>query len=468
MELDMTKGRPSRLIARFIIPIIIGNIFQQLYSMADTIIVGHFVGVKALAAVGATGSITFLILGFTQGLTTGFTVLTAQRFGAGDKEGMKRSIGSAYMLSVLLAVLMTLLSVTQMDRLLVAMHTPEDIYPMTRSYILIICMGLSCNVLYNLLASIMRAIGNSIIPLVFLIIAAVLNVGLDLLFIVVFHLGVDGAAYATIISQGTAGVLCLIYMVFFVPALRIEKKHWTPDAQCIKNQLMIGLPMALQYSITAIGTILVQSALNLLGSTIVAAYSVAGKVEQFVTQPYGAMGSTMATYGAQNRGINDLGRIKKGVKSAALMTVVYSVVIYGVLLLILPYMVRLFITEAEVIAVYDYVRTYAVLCGAFFIPLGLIFVFRHALQGCGFGFLPMLGGVVELVSRAVVAFAAAEKRSYEGVCMANVFAWTMAAVFFVLLYILLMKQMEKRKAAHESLSESSLSNSSPAMNQKGR
>lgn len=468
MELDMTKGNPTRLIARFIIPIIIGNIFQQFYSMADTIIVGHFVGVKALAAVGATGSITFLILGFTQGLTTGFTVLTAQRFGAGDKEGMKHSIGSAYVLSVLLSVLMTVLSITQMDKLLLMMNTPDDIYDMTKSYILIICFGISCNVLYNLLASIMRAIGNSVIPLIFLVIAAVLNVVLDLVFIAVFNMGVEGAAYATILSQGVSGILCLIYMILKVPALKIEKRHWVPEGQCVKNQLIIGLPMALQYSITAIGTILVQSALNLLGSTVVAAYSVAGKVEQFVTQPYGAMGTTMATYGAQNRGVNDLDRINKGVKSASIMTIIYSVVIYAVLLPVLPFMVRLFITEAEVAVVYPYVWTYAVLCGAFFIPLGLIFVYRHVLQGCGFGFLPMLGGVVELGSRAIVAFLSARNRSYRGVCMANVCAWTTAAVFFVVLYVILMRYMRKRKAAHESFSASSLSNSSPAANQNGR
>lgn len=468
MELDMTKGSPAKLIARFIIPIIIGNLFQQLYNMADTIIVGHFEGVKALGAVGATGSIIFLIIGFTQGLTTGFTVLTAQRFGAGDREGMKRSIGSAYVLSAILSVLMTVVSITQMDKLLHLMNTPDDIYPMTKAYIVIICAGLVCNVLYNLLASFMRAIGNSVVPLVFLVIAAVLNVVLDWIFIGTLGMGVAGAAYATIISQGVSGVLCLVYMLVKVPSLRISKRHWIFEGQCVKNQLAIGLPMALQYSITAIGAILVQSALNLLGSTVVAAYSVACKVEQFVTQPYGAMGTTMATYGAQNRGVNDLDRIKKGVKSAGIMTIVYSIVIYGVLLLIFPFMIRMFIGEAEVASVFEYVKTYVVLCGAFFIPLGLIFVYRHVLQGCGFGFLTMLGGVVELVSRAVVAFFAARHKSYDGVCFANVSAWVMAAIYFFILYLILMKHMEKRKVAHESLSASSLSNNSPAKNQKGR
>lgn len=450
MELDMTKGNPTRLIVKFIIPIIIGNIFQQMYSMADTIIVGHFVGVKALGAVGATGSITFLIFGFTQGLTTGFTVMTAQRFGAGDKEGMKKSIGSAYILSAILAAGMTILSITQMDKLLTMMNTPADIYDMTKSYIIIVCAGMSCNVLYNLLASIMRAIGNSVIPLVFLVIAAALNVVLDIVFIAVFSMGVEGAAYATVISQGVSGLLCLGYMLIWVPTLRIERRHWILDVNCVKNQLVVGLPMALQYSITAIGSIMVQMALNLLGSTVVAAYSVACKVEQLVTQPYGAMGATMATYGAQNRGVNDLGRIKEGAKSATVMVVIYSVIIYGVLLLILPYVVRLFITEAEIVAVYDYVRTYAIVCGAFFIPLGLIFVFRHILQGCGFGVLPMLGGVVELVGRGVVAFLAAQKKSYVGVCFGNVAAWVGAAVFFVILYFILMKQLERAKAFHES------------------
>ena len=468
MELDMTKGSPTKLIARFIIPIIIGNLFQQLYSMADTIIVGHFVGVDALAAVGATGSISFLIIGFTQGLTTGFTVLTSQRFGAGDREGMKQSIGSAYILSVVLAVFMTLLSCSQMDRLLHIMNTPADIYDMAREYIMIISMGLACNILYNLLASVLRAIGNSVLPLVFLVIAAILNVGLDVLLIATFDMGVAGAAYATIISQGVSGVLCLAYILVAVPTVRIQKRHWKPDGQCVKNQLMVGLPMALQYSITAIGTIMVQSALNMLGSTMVAAYSVAGKVEMFVTQPFGAMGTTMATYGAQNRGVNDLDRIRKGVRSATVMTIVYAVAIYGVMLFLLPYMVRMFIKEAEVATVYGYVWDYAVLCGAFFIPLGLIFVYRHVLQGCGFGVLPMMGGVVELVCRGVVAYLAAYYMSYFGVCMGNVAAWTITAVFFVILYMVLMKYMQRRKTAYESLSASSLSNSNPAINQNGK
>jgi len=451
MELDMTKGSPAKLIAKFIVPIIIGNIFQQFYSMVDTIIVGRFVGLDALAAVGATGTICFLILGFAQGLTTGFTVMTAQRYGAGDMQGMKRSVASAAMLACVVTVIMTIVSTLCMDWLLTAMNTPEDMYDMAREYIMIICLGMCFSIFYNFLASILRAIGNSVLPLVFLVISAILNVVLDIVFIVTFQLGVGGAAYATIISQGVSAVLCLLYIMKKVPTLHLEKQHWKPDTQCMRNQLSVGLPMALQYSITAVGTILVQSALNLLGTTVVGAYSVAGKVESLVTQPFAAMGVTMATYGAQNRGVNDLERIRKGVKIANVMSAVYSVVIFGVVMGILPYAIRLFVTE-NLDVVYEYARVYMLVCGTCFIPLGMIFIFRNMLQGCGFGVLPMMGGVVELLCRCVAAFIATRMLSYIGVCFANASAWLVTGIFFWILYMVLMKKMRRDKEIHERMS----------------
>lgn len=467
MELDMTKGKPAGLIARFIIPIIIGNIFQQLYSMVDTIIVGRYVGMEALAAVGATGSITFLILGFTQGLTTGFTVMTAQRFGAGDREGMKKSIGSAVVLSVIVTAVMTLISIVSMDGLLRLMHTPEDIFDMTKSYIMVICAGICCSVLYNMLASILRAIGNSVVPLVLLVISSVVNIVLDYVLIVYGNMGVAGAAWATIISQGLSGVLCLIYIVWKVPILHVERRHFRLEGQCVRSQLGIGIPMALQFSITAVGTILVQGALNLLGSTVVASYSVANKVEQLVTQPFVAMGVTMATFCAQNRGVNDLDRIRKGVKAASVMSAVYAAVVYFLLFPVLPFAIRLFITE-NVDMVYGYAKTYITICGLFFIPLGMIFIFRNALQGCGFGFMPMMGGVVELVSRSAAAFVAASMLSYEGVCLANATAWLTAGIFLWIAYRILFRKMVREKKAHEDLGGGNIfSNNNPAPNQNG-
>ena len=449
MELDMTKGSPSRLIIKFIIPIIIGNIFQQFNSMVDTIIVGRFVGVQALAAVGATGTISFLILGFMMGLTTGFTVLTSQRFGAGDEEGMKRSVTSAIWLSAIATVVMTAVSMLVMDKLLRLMNTPEDIFAMSKSYITIICAGMGCSILYNILSSILRAIGNSKVPLIFLAISAVLNIVLDL--ILVIPMGVAGAAWATIISQGISGVLCLFYMKKKVPLLDLRKEHWQFDWHCARNQISIGIPMALQFSITAVGTILVQTALNLFGSTVVASYTAACKVEQLVTQPYCAMGMTMATYGAQNRGINDIGRIKKGVRVANIMSAIYSILIYGVVMLILPFAIRLFVS-GDISTVLGYARTYVTICGAFFIPLGMIFIYRNVMQGCGFGFMPMLGGVVELVSRSVAAFAAAGMMSYVGVCFANASAWCTAGIFLAIAYVFVIRKMEKDKRDYASVS----------------
>lgn len=445
MELDMTKGKPSGLILKFMIPLIIGNIFQQLYAMVDTIIVGRFVGVQALAAVGATGTISFLILGFMQGITTGFTVLTAQRFGAGDKEGLKKSVGNAAILSIIITVIMTVLSVACMDKLLVLMNTPEDIFEMSKTYILIICLGMGCTILYNLLASFLRAVGNSKVPLYFLMLAALLNIVLDLALILIIPMGVAGAAIATVVSQGVSGVLCLIYIVKKVPTLCIRRDHWKLESSCCKNQIGIGVPMALQFSITAVGAMLVQAALNMFGSTVVASYTAACKVEQFMTQPFAAMGMTMATYCAQNRGVNEVERIQRGVRIANVMSAVYAVVIFGVVLAVLPFAIGLFVS-GDITEVLEYARIYMMVCGTCFIPLGMIFIFRNAMQGCGYSFLPMLGGVVELVCRAALAFVAAYYHSYVGVCMGNASAWLMTGIFLAVAYIFVIRNIKKRKA----------------------
>ncbi len=441
MELDMTKGKPTGLLLKFIIPLVIGNIFQQLYNMVDTIIVGRFVGVQALAAVGATGTIMFLIIGFMQGLTTGFTVLTAQRFGAKDEKGLKQSVGNACVLSAVITVIMTIISVTGMDWLLGVMNTPEDIYEMARIYILIICKGMVFNILYNLLSSFLRAVGNSKVPLYSLMAAAFTNIVLDMVLVVVVPMGVAGAAIATVIAQGVGGVICLVYIIKKVPLMHVEKEHLALDYHCVTNQLGIGIPMALQFSITAVGTILVQSALNLFGSVAVAAYTAACKVEQLVTQPYSAMGMTMATYGAQNRGINDVSRIRKGTRIANGISAAYSVVVYGVIVLLMPYLIKLFIGE-ESAEVLNYAKSYIYICGSCFIPLGMIFIFRNVMQGCGYSLMPMLGGVVELICRAVFAYVAVRQSSYNGVCMANGITWLVTGVFLAIAYLFTIHRME--------------------------
>ncbi len=447
MQLDMTKGNPTKLILKFMIPIIIGNVFQQLYNMVDTIIVGRFVGVNALAAVGATGTIMFLILGFMMGITTGFTVITAQRYGAGDYQAMKKSIGNAFLLSFTITVIMTTLSVGSMDSLLKLMNTPEDIFMMAKEYIVIICYGMGCLVLYNLMASILRAVGNSKVPLYFLVLSSITNIILDLVFIINFHMGVAGAAYATIISQGLSGILCLLYVIHYVPLLHISKEDLKPDWFCIRNQVMIGVPMALQFSITAIGTILVQASLNLLGSVSVAAFTVADKICQLITQPFNAMGMTMATYGAQNKGINDFDRIKKGVRSANVMSAIYSVFIYLATIPAIPTMARLFVS-GDVTNIIGNIKMYLLVCGLFYIPLGMIFIYRNILQGAGYSFAPMMGGVVELLCRAIIAYIAAKSLSYFGVCMANVTAWGITGIYLMISYFLIMKRLCDKEHVH--------------------
>ena len=448
MEKDMTAGSPAKIIWNFTLPIVIGNIFQQFYTMVDTVIVGKFVGTKALAAVGATGTICFLILGFLMGLTAGFTVITSQRFGAGDMEGMRKTVGSAAVLSVVISLLMTVVSMVGMKPLLKFMNTPEDIFHDTYLYIMIICAGIFAQVLYNLLASILRALGNSKTPLYFLLFSAVLNIVLDLVLIIVFHLGAPGAAYATVIAQGVSGLLCLIYIIKKVPVLKLEKSDFRPDAHLIRTQLVIGFPMALQYSITAIGTMMVQAALNGLGSLHVAAFTAANKIEQVVTQMYVALGATMATYSAQNMGAGKVKRIHQGFMSATVISFVYAAVT-GVLVYVWGYkLTGLFVSE-NLDALMPLVDLYLRCVAVFFIPLAVVNVYRNGIQGMGFGFTAMLGGVAELVGRGVVAIVAAHYDSYLGICMASPMAWILAGILFIVMYCLIMKEVRRRHPSHE-------------------
>ncbi|MDO4295163.1 MAG: MATE family efflux transporter [bacterium] len=449
MQKDMTYGNPAKLIMGFTFPIFIGNIFQQFYSMADTVIVGKFVGTTALAAVGSTGTITFLIIGFLTGLTAGFTVFPAQRFGAGDMKAMRKSVGSAAVLSGIISVIMTVLSLLCMKPLLTIMNTPDDIFQDAYSYIMIICAGIVAQVLYNLLASVLRAVGNSKTPLYFLILAALLNIVLDLVFIIVFHMGAAGAAYATVISQGVSGVLCLVYIIKAVPILKLEREDWHLDWHLVKLQVGVGFPMALQYSITAIGTMMVQSALNILGSTAVAAFTAASKIEQVVTQAYVAMGTTMATYCAQNMGAGKVGRIRRGFRSATWMGFAYSIVAGALVIFVGKYLTYLFLSDVTT-EILDYVSVYLLCVGVFFIPLTIVNLYRNGIQGMGYGLLPMMAGVAELLGRGVVALIASANRSYVGVCLASPFAWVLAGALLLVVYFYIIKTLSKNKRLDHS------------------
>lgn len=434
---DMTVGNPMKIIFGFTLPIFIGNVFQQFYNMADAVIVGKFVGNKALAAVGSTGTIMFLIYGFVVGMTAGFTVLTAQKFGAGDMKGMRKTVAGAGILSFVVGALLTILFMAFMKPLLMLMNTPSDIFADAYSYIMIVSGGILAQMLYNLLSSILRALGNSKLPLVFLIISALLNIVLDLVFIVGFGMGAKGAAVATVIAQGVSGILCLFYIIAKIPILHLKREDLNVGSTIYKNQLRIGVPMALQYSITAIGTMMVQSSLNILGSTLVAAYTAAGKIEQVVTQAYVAMGTTMATYAAQNMGAGSVKRIREGFKACTVIGVVYSFVAAGFIMTVGKYMTYLFVSE-DVDIIMNSVDIYLKCIGIFFIPLAVVNIYRNGIQGLGYGLLPMMAGVAELIGRGVVAVIAGAKRSYPGVCLAGPAAWGLAGGLLIVMYYFIM------------------------------
>lgn len=435
---DMTSGNPMRIILSFTIPIFIGNVFQQFYNMADAVIVGKFVGTKALAAVGSTGTIMFLIYGFVVGMTAGFTVLTAQKFGAGDMDAMRKTVAGASILSLIVGVLLTAGFMMFMRPWLEVMNTPEDIYADAYAYIMIISAGILAQMLYNLLASILRALGNSKVPLYFLILSAALNIVLDLVLIIVFHMGAAGAAVATVISQGVSGILCFIYIVKKVPVLHMKRDDWRPTGSLLWTQIRIGIPMALQYSITAIGTMMVQSSVNILGSTQVAAFTAAGKIEQVVTQAYVAQGTTMATYGAQNMGAGNVARIRQGFKVSTIIGVIYAFIAAAFVMTVGKYMTYLFVSE-DVEVIMESVDLYLKCIGVFFIPLAIVNIYRNGIQGLGYGLLPMMAGVAELIGRGVVAVIAAGHRSYLGVCLASPAAWVLASLLLLAMYYYIVK-----------------------------
>ena len=435
---DLTTGSPMKLILGFGIPLLFGMLFQQFYNMMDTIIVGKFLGVSALASVGATGSINFMIIGFCMGVCNGFAIPVAQRFGAKDEHGMRKFVANSVWLSIIFAVVMAVLVCVFCRQILELMNTPEDIIDGSYSYIFVIFLGIPATYMYNLLSGIMRSLGDSKTPLYLLIFSSILNIILDLLSIIVLKMGVAGAAWATVIAQAVSGFCCLGVIWKKFPILHVQREEWQPDKLCILNLCNMGIPMGLQYSITAIGTMMVQTSLNILGSTLVAAFTAANKIEQVVTQAYVAMGTTMATYGAQNMGAGNVPRIRQGFKACTILGVIYSFIAAAFVMTVGKYMTYLFVSE-NVDVIMDSVEIYLWCIGICFIPLAVVNIYRNGIQGLGYGLLPMMAGVAELVGRGAVAVAAAKQRSYTGVCMASPAAWILAGSLLLVMYYYIMK-----------------------------
>lgn len=447
MTNDMTKGSPIRLILAFSIPLFIGNLFQQFYSMADTVIVGRTIGVQALAAVGATGAISFLVLGFAQGLTSGFSVIAAQCFGAGDEERLRQSVAHTVLLCVGSTLVITVLAVATAMPLLRMMNTPADIIQDAWRYIVVIYYGIGAAIFYNMISGIIRALGDSKTPLYFLIIACIINIVLDYIFIAGFGMGVAGAGWATVIAQLLAGFLCLYYVKKKFPVLHLRRHHWRLDKGFAWQHMRVGLPMAFQFSITAVGVMVLQAALNGFGSTAVAGFTAATKIENLATQALVTLGATMATFAAQNYGAGNPGRIREGVRKSCLLTLAISVVGGGLVMVFCKPLVALFLGKNEP-QVAQYAQIYLNVVAPFFFILGLLFIFRNTLQGMGFGGVPLLAGVSELVARVVAAFWLARVWDYGGVCAASPVAWVLATGLLLWGYWALMKRMNQYPAQY--------------------
>ena len=456
---DLTTGNPFKLILFFAFPVFLGCVFQQLYNMADTIIVGNTVGPDAFTGVGLTGSITFLVVGSMNGLTAGFSVKVAQAYGAGDESGVRRAVGMSYLLSIAIAVLVTAIAAPLTGVLLNLMQTPAAYYEYAYRYLFVIFCGIPATVFYNIVAGLLRAVGDSKTPLYFLIFSAVLNVGLDFLFILVFRMYYEGAALATVLSQLVSGSLCLLFALLRYPILRPAKSDFKWDWHLAGGHLAQGLPMALQFSITAIGCMVQQTALNGLDSAlpgVVTAYTAASKIDSIATQTFVALGTAMATYAGQNYGAGRYDRIRKGV----FVGMVYSAISVGIGFIftvgLYEPLMKLFLNtdlSSNVAAHYDevlgYGQQFLLWQSSFYILLGAIYVFRNTLQGIGKSFITTFAGATELVGRIIASLLFVHFWGFMGICMSNPVAWVAAVLFLVTTYYICIRKASRANQTEE-------------------
>lgn len=447
---DMTTGSPLRQILTFCIPLLIGNLFQQFYNLADSIIVGKMLGTNAFAAVGSTGSLNFLILGFALGVCSGFTIPISQSFGAGDMNAVRRRCGQAIWLCLATTALITALTYFSTGPILRLTNTPENLYDDAYTYIFIIFMGTGALVLYNMAASVLRALGDSRTPLYFLIVATVLNIGLDILFMGPFQMGVAGAAVATVAAQLFSGLACLLYIHRKMPQLHLTRQDLRPYWREMGILAGVGVPMGLQFSITAIGSVTLQSAINSLGDLAVAGVSTGSKVHNVVAAPFETMGLAMATYCGQNLGAGRIDRIRKGMRQIMWVGLGYCVVALAAAHFFGPAMALLFIdaAETEVLALS---QRFLMIVVAAYPTLLVILVFRNALQGMGFSNSAMLAGLAELVGRVAAAFTLVDLWGYSGTVLAHVLAWILADIVLIPLYLVKTRRLERQQQIYRAL-----------------
>lgn len=440
---DLTVGTPFRCIMEFWFPVFLGTLFQQFYNMVDTMIVGKYLGLNQLAGVGVTGSLSFLVIGFCTGICSGFAIPVAQAFGAKNERDLRRYVTNSAWYCLAISVVLTVATVLLCRRMLVWMNTPEAAFEYAYWYIVIIFAGIPFTVLYNMVSGIFRSLGDSKSPVVFLIASSVLNIGLDLLFIPGMGMGVEGAAIATILAQAVSGIAGLLYMIRKFSILRMKKGDWIPSGAYLKTLTVVGLPMGLQYSITAIGSIVLQTAVNSFGEVAVAGVAAANKVYALIACPLEAMGNTMATYAGQNMGAKRLDRISRGLYQSTLACLVLSVVTFVLVVLFGNQLAMLFINGDELEAL-SYAYKYTLLSTAGFPLLTFVLTVRFTIQGMGFSAFAMTAGVLEMAARCVVALALPAQFGFTSVCLANACAWIAADIFLIPAFFYCRKRLERR------------------------
>lgn len=451
-DLNLTVGSPFKLILVFAIPMILGNLLQQLYNFVDTIIVGRYLGVEALAGVGATSSINFLILGFCMGMCAGFAIPVAQMYGAGDYEKLRKYVANTLYLSLAFSVVITVVVCVFCRNILVLMNTPENVFEYSYIYILTIFIGIPITFLYNILAGIIRAIGDSKTPLLFLIISTIINLGLDILFISQYGMGVFGAALATVLAQLISGILCLLLVVKKFTILHVKGKEWSLDFKLMGRLCLMGLPMGLQYSITAIGSVILQTSVNGLGAIAVAATTSASKVNMLFICFLDALGASMATYAGQNLGAGKIDRIRKGGGASVIIGFAYCVIAFVAVLFVRRPLINLFLDE-PVEEMIELSSLHVLITIASLVLLVLVNCLRFMIQGAGYSFLAIIAGVLEMIARAVAGVFFIPKWGFIGACVASPFAWLLADCFLVPAFFLVVHRLEKKLKANKAAVE---------------
>ncbi|WP_024865458.1 MATE family efflux transporter [Butyrivibrio sp. FCS014] len=439
---DLTVGDPMKLIIGFAMSLFWGMLFQQLYNIIDTAIVSWFLGKEAYTGVGTTGAVNFLIMGFCMGVCNGFAIPVAQRFGAKDFKSMRKFVSHAIILCSVFAVVMTFFVSVFARQILVAMRTPADVIDYAYGYIIVIFLGIPVTYMYNLLSGVIRALGDSKHPVQFLIIASIINIFLDLLFIVPFHMGITGAALATVLSQGISGIMCLVFIIRKMDILHLKKEDWELDHSHFMILLNMGVPMGLQYSITAIGSVILQMAINGLGTDAAAAVTTAAKVGMFFCIPFDALGSTMATYGGQNVGAKKLEHLQQGLVAAVKLGCGYALLAFLVLYFFGRSFALIFLDASDV-ACLDNAHLYLIINSAFYIPLALVNIVRFLIQGMGFSMFAVLAGVMEMIGRTLVAVVLVPIFGFPAICFASPIAWILADAFLIPAYISVKNKLKR-------------------------